>query len=176
MNVHLDSRNGGDTSNEAHKRNSTDGNNKQTSEMDAFKIKNSVMYFSCLLKRLLFFYYHNVLFCCRKWENFQQLLSICCIVPIRLLANQSVEKPDIRSRLAVDHISCTSIVGAHSVTPFLLCIRVSYMAVAADFSHLTFSQAAAQLGRFTFTFCYSISACLHYYSYSFLFFYLNTYK
>ncbi|CAD6259995.1 unnamed protein product [Miscanthus lutarioriparius] len=34
-----DSRNGGDTSNEAHKRNSADGNNKQTSESDSFIYK-----------------------------------------------------------------------------------------------------------------------------------------
>jgi tRNA pseudouridine synthase 10 len=34
--VLTDSRNGGDSSNEAHKRNSIDGNNKQTSEFDAF--------------------------------------------------------------------------------------------------------------------------------------------
>lgn len=147
-----------------------------TRVLRASKIKNSVMYFSCLLKRLLFFYYHNVLFCCRKWENFQQLLSICCIVPIRLLANQSVEKPDIRSRLAVDHISCTSLVGAHSVTPFLLCIRVSYMAVVADFSHLHLltgccSARQIHLHLLLLNFCLpSLLLIL------FFVFYLNTYK
>jgi tRNA pseudouridine synthase 10 len=38
--VLTDSRNGGDSSNEAHKRNSIDGNNKQTSEFDAFIYKS----------------------------------------------------------------------------------------------------------------------------------------
>jgi len=37
--VFTDSRNGGDTSNGAHKRNSADGNNKQTSESDSFIYK-----------------------------------------------------------------------------------------------------------------------------------------
>jgi hypothetical protein len=64
----IDSRKGGDASNEAHKRNSADGNPIQTSESDSFIYKSLegiqdqefCNAFQLPPEKVIIFYYHNI--------------------------------------------------------------------------------------------------------------------